>query len=75
MVPRIDQVILNVVFHDLGHQTGQRTPHARDLVHERLASGVGLECTLDRFNLAADTARPRQKAITMFSRVHFAGIA
>ncbi len=46
----------DVVFHHLGHQAGNAAAHARDHMHDAVATGLFVQRPLDRLDLAANAA-------------------
>ena len=59
----IDEVRSNMLLNHFRHQSGDRSAHPSDLVHDLFASRLSLKCALDRLYLAADPSDPREESL------------
>ena len=59
----------DVVFHHLGHQSGDAATNARNHVHDALAFGLFGEGALNRFDLAANATDARRKLLLVSDRM------
>ena len=63
MLLGIDEMRSDVLLNHFRHQSGGRSAHASDLVHDLFATRFSLERTLNCLHLATDTADPSQKSL------------
>ena len=63
MLLGIDEMRSDVLLNHFRHQSGDRSAHASDLVHDLFATRFSLERTLNCLHLATDTADPSQKSL------------
>ena len=61
MLLGIDEMCVDMIFHDLGHETGHGSSHPRNEMQDLLASSFAVERTFDAFNLATNATHPRQQ--------------
>lgn len=66
----VDKMGLDVILDDLGHQSGQRAPRARDPVKHRLAVGIAGQCALDPLDLSAQSRDTCQEPLLVIDGVH-----
>ncbi len=59
-----------MIVDDLRRQAGHRASHTGDLMHDGFATGFGLQGPLDRFDLATNSAYPREQSLLFTNSVH-----
>ena len=57
----IDEMCVDVIFHDLGHEAGHGSAHPGNEMQDLLASSFTVERTFDGFNLATNATHPCQQ--------------
>ncbi len=61
---------MHMVFNDLRHQPGHGAACASDEVQHRAAIGIRFQRPLYGFDLTPESARPGQKFLSLFCRMH-----
>src|SRR5690349_20646370 len=64
-----DEMVSNMVLHNLSHQAGRGPPNSRNQVHDLFAAGFLFKCSFDRFDLTTQAACAEQELLFVADRV------